>query len=38
MEYALTEIEGDTSNGDVVRGADFWLTGHDGAAGSLLDE
>lgn len=34
LEVCLTEIEGDTSNGDVVRGADFWLAGRDGAAGS----
>ena len=34
MADALTEIEGDTSNGDVARGAEFWLAGRDGAAGS----
>ena len=34
MSEALTEIEGDTSNGDVARGAEFWLAGRDGAAGS----
>jgi hypothetical protein len=34
MQDALLELEGDTSNGDVVRGADFWLAGAEGAAGS----
>lgn len=34
MQDALLELEGDTSNGDVVRGSDFWLAGGDGAAGS----
>jgi len=34
MQEALLELEGDTSNGDVVRGADFWLAGGEGAAGS----
>ena len=34
MSDALTEIEGDTSNGDVARGAEFWLAGRSGAAGS----
>jgi len=34
LQDALLELEGDTSNGDVVRGADFWLAGGEGAAGS----
>lgn len=34
MSEALTEIEGDTGGGDVARGAEFWLAGRDGAAGS----
>lgn len=34
LQEALLELEGDTSNGDVVRGADFWLAGGEGAAGS----
>lgn len=34
IEEALLKVEGDTSTGDVVRGADFWLAGRDGAAGS----
>lgn len=34
MEEALLNIEGDNSNGEVVRGADFWLAGREGAAGS----
>jgi DGQHR domain-containing protein len=34
LEGALPMLEGDTSDGDVVRGADFWLTGREGAAGS----
>jgi DGQHR domain-containing protein len=31
---ALTMIEGDTGNGEVARGGEFWLAGRDGAAGS----
>ena len=34
MGEALTQIEGDTGNGDLARGADFWVAGRDGAAGS----
>jgi len=34
MTDALTQIEGDTGNGDVARGSDFWIAGRDGAAGS----
>ena len=34
MQQTLLDLEGDTSNGDVVRGADFWLAGGEGAAGS----
>lgn len=34
LESALLQIEGDTSDGDVVRGSDFWLAGREGAAGS----
>ncbi len=33
LDNALTKIEGDSPNGDVVRGAEFWLAGRDGAAG-----
>jgi len=32
---ALTELEGTNAGGQVVRGADFWLAGADGAAGSF---
>lgn len=31
---ALSNLEGDTSEGEVARGADFWLGGGNGAAGS----
>lgn len=34
LEKALSNIEGDSRNGDPVRGSDFWLSGGDGAAGS----
>lgn len=34
MAEALILIEGDTGAGDVARGAEFWLAGRDGAAGS----
>lgn len=34
MEVPLLQIEGDTGNGEVARGADFWIAGRDGAAGS----
>jgi DGQHR domain-containing protein len=30
----LTDLEGDTTEGDVARGADFWRAGGEGAAGS----
>jgi DGQHR domain-containing protein len=33
MEEALTQIEGDSRSGEVVRGLDFWLSGSEGAAG-----
>ena len=33
LQDALLELEGDTSQGDLVRGADFWLAGGEGAAG-----
>ena len=32
---ALEELEGDTQDGGVARGADFWRAGPDGAAGSF---
>ncbi len=32
---ALAKLEGDTANGDVARGSDFWLAGAHGAAGSF---
>ncbi|MGH2560699.1 MAG: DGQHR domain-containing protein [Thermomicrobiales bacterium] len=35
LQDALTELQGDTAQGDVVRGADFWLSGSEGAAGSF---
>jgi DGQHR domain-containing protein len=34
FENALLQLEGDNREGDVVRGAEFWLAGADGAAGS----
>lgn len=34
MAQALTEIEGDTGSGELARGAEFWLAGREGAAGS----
>jgi DGQHR domain-containing protein len=34
LREALEDLEGDTGTGDVVRGADFWLAGAEGAAGS----
>jgi DGQHR domain-containing protein len=30
----LTELEGDTASGEIVRGSDFWLGAGEGAAGS----
>ncbi|OBJ76036.1 hypothetical protein A5656_28000 [Mycobacterium gordonae] len=33
LDNALTVMEGENRNGDVVRGSDFWLAGADGAAG-----
>lgn len=32
---ALLSLEGDTAEGDVARGAEFWLAGVQGAAGSF---
>ena len=34
LREALTNLEGDTSSGGVARGAEFWLGGGEGAAGS----
>lgn len=34
LHDALLELEGDTSEGEVARGSDFWLSGAEGAAGS----
>lgn len=34
LEPVLLGLEGDTPNGDVVRGPDFWRSGGDGAASS----
>jgi DGQHR domain-containing protein len=34
LEPVLSSLEGDTASGDPVRGADFWLSGAEGAAGS----
>jgi DGQHR domain-containing protein len=34
LRDAFEDLEGDTSTGDVARGADFWLAGSEGAAGS----
>lgn len=35
VEPTLLSLEGDTADGDVVRGADFWHSGSSGAAGSF---
>lgn len=35
LEVTLTNLEGDTAEGDVARGADFWRSGVKGAAGSF---
>src|SRR5207245_10922219 len=35
MQATLTNLEGDTAEGDVARGADFWRVGVSGAAGSF---
>jgi hypothetical protein len=35
LKKALSNLEGDTAEGDVARGADFWLSGVQGAAGSF---
>jgi hypothetical protein len=34
LEGALLQVEGDNREGEVVRGAEFWLAGAEGAAGS----
>lgn len=34
LNDVLPELEGDTSTGDLATGADFWLSGEEGAAGS----
>jgi hypothetical protein len=34
MKDALLNLEGDNSHGEPVRGAEFWRSGPDGAAGS----
>lgn len=34
LESVLLDLEGDTASGDPVRGADFWLSGAEGAAGA----
>lgn len=34
LEPVLQEIEGDTTEGDMARGADFWRAGGEGSAGS----
>lgn len=34
MEAALCTLEGDTPNGDIVSGVEFWRAGPDGAAGA----
>lgn len=34
LEDVLHELEGDTTSGEPVRGADFWIAGSGGAAGS----
>ena len=35
LKTSLLELEGDTSQGEVVRGGDFWFAGPRGAAGSF---
>lgn len=35
LQDALTSLEGDTREGEVVQGVDFWHAGADGAAGSF---
>jgi DGQHR domain-containing protein len=35
LSEALLSLEGDTAEGDVARGAEFWLAGVQGAAGSF---
>ena len=35
LRETLTNLQGDTAQGDVARGADFWLSGSHGAAGSF---
>ena len=35
LSEALLNLEGDTAEGDVARGAEFWLAGVQGAAGSF---
>jgi hypothetical protein len=35
LQETLLNLEGDTSEGGVARGADFWLSGSQGAAGSF---
>ena len=34
LQDALSELEGDTASGNPARGAEFWLAGPEGAAGS----
>lgn len=35
LRDTLTNLEGDTADGELARGADFWLAGVHGAAGSF---
>jgi DGQHR domain-containing protein len=35
LRKVLLDLEGDTASGDVARGADFWVAGSSGAAGSF---
>lgn len=35
LHDTLLNLEGDTANGEIARGADFWLSGTHGAAGSF---
>lgn len=35
VKKALLNLEGDTASGGLVRGADFWVSGSEGAAGSF---
>jgi DGQHR domain-containing protein len=35
LHDTLLRLEGDTANGDIARGADFWIAGIHGAAGSF---